>query len=160
MNLQPVLKHRLLHFEAATSVFLDINGRETLGIGSLIQHSAVLCDPLAGPLFEFKSVLQDSARTSEDVGQQLSYLRTTFVATTRNCAAVDQTGATARSMRRHDKTCTPLAKSGPVFSTGRKNSIVVPEYIDTQWFSRVPPGGSLAFKLQMIVVPCRCGGVP
>jgi hypothetical protein len=68
MNLQPVLKHRLLPFEAMTSVFLDINGREKLGIGSLIQYSAVLRDPLPGPLFEFKSVLQDSARTSEDVG--------------------------------------------------------------------------------------------
>jgi len=106
-----VLKHRLLHFEAPTSVFLDIKGREKLGIGFLIQYSAVLRDPLPGTLFEFKSVLHDSARTSEDVGGG------------------------------HDKTCTPLAKSGPVFSTGRKNSNAATEYVEnTVVYPHTSPG--------------------
>ena len=107
MNLQPVLKHRWLPFEAMTSVFLDINGREKLGIGSLLQHSAVLRDPLPGPLSELKSVLQDSARTWENVGQQLSsYLRTTFVATTTDCAPGGPNGSDRKI---HEAATTKLA---------------------------------------------------
>lgn len=132
-TLHPTLRYRLLHLGQTISVLLGTTRCGKSDAVLMKQHSATFTQPLPGRLSELKSVLEGGVTTWEDIGEQLSsYLQGSGVVETTNCDRPDKKSCERPSRPSHDKNCTPLAKTGPVFSTGRNHSVVRLQHAEGQ----------------------------